>query len=416
MYMKIVNIVAVALVLGICACSNDDTVNGNETNQPEENEQVNETNERQDISLTSVEQQMASCGNDFAFSLYREAAGDKGQAISPLSVIYALGLLNNGAVGETQKQISDVLGYGDTAAANLFCQKMLTASPAMDKLTKVTIANTIFMNKGYGLQADFLKTAAGYYDVQPTTRDFKDGKTLDAINQWASDHTEKMIDKVLDADSFDPSAISYLLNAIYFKGAWSEKFDKQATVEEPFDGGEKVPMMHQQHTFDYTQTADCQALRLPYGNNAYRMTILLPSAGKTVGDVMKGMTAESWKKLQDGMPAQLVDVKLPRFETQSDIDMKEILTAMGITKAFTASADFSRFCNAPAFISTMKHVVHIKVDEEGTEGAAVTNTGFVSSAGNDVKAIDFHANRPFVYVISEQSTGVIFFIGTFAGK
>ena len=411
--MKILKMVSFILLLGVCACSNDDNVNSNEAGQPEEEGQANETNERKDISLTAVEQQLVSGCNDFAFSLYRKAADEKGQVVSPLSVVYTLGLLNNGAVGETQKQINDVTGFKDTEAANLYCQKMLAATPTLDKLTKVTIANTIFMNKGYELLPNFLKTAAGYYDVQPETRDFKDGKTLDVINQWASDHTEKMIDKILDADTFDPSAISYLLNAIYFKGAWSEKFDKLATAEELFNGGKTVPIMHQQHTFDYTQTADYQALRLPYGNNAFRMTILLPTGGKTIGDVLAAMTAESWQKLQDSMPAQLVDVKLPRFETQSEIDMKEILTAMGITKAFTANAEFSRFCNAPAFISTMKHVVHIKVDEEGTEGAAVTNTGWCTSTGEVAQAIDFHANHPFLYVISEQSTGTIFFIGTF---
>ncbi|MBQ8958903.1 MAG: hypothetical protein IJ057_10500 [Bacteroidales bacterium] len=131
---------------------------------------------------------------------------------------------------------------------NDFCKKMLTEAPSLDKMTKVMIGNTIFVNsgQGYELKPSFVEKANTYYNASPESRDFNDGRTLDAINQWASDHTEQMITKALREEEFNPEAVSYLLNAIYFKGEWSMKFNKNETTDEPFNNGEKVPMMHQE--------------------------------------------------------------------------------------------------------------------------------------------------------------------------
>ena len=212
--------------------------------------------------------------NDFAFNLFREVQdGVKSQIVSPISITYALGMLNNGAAGETQAQINKVLGFGDTGAdgINAFCYKMLNMASTLDPLTKVMIANTIYMNKGYELQTEFVKKANTFYNAEPETRDFYDGKTCDVINKWGSDHTEGMIKEVLKMDEFDPDAVSYLLNAIYFKGSWKKKFDKALTMKEAFiHAGETeemtytfADMMHQMTNFEYAETDDCQALRLP---------------------------------------------------------------------------------------------------------------------------------------------------------
>ena len=159
------------------------------------------------IELTCAERQLVEGNNDFAFNLFRQSSDPlKDQIISPISITYALGMLNNGAAGETQAQINKTLGFGETGAdgINTFCQKMLSEAPVLDKLTKVMIANTIYMNKDYALKPDFVKKANDYYQAAPETRDFGDGKTLDVINQWASDHTQKMIEKVLSPDEFNP--------------------------------------------------------------------------------------------------------------------------------------------------------------------------------------------------------------------
>ena len=384
----------------------------------------NENNDRIDISLTRTEQDLVKGNNDFAFNLFRKVTSQKSEIVSPISITYALGMLNNGAVGETQAEINKVLGFGETGAdgINDFCRKMLTEAPNLDKLTKVMIANTIYMNKGYELYPDFLTKAKTYYDAEPETRNFFDGLTRDVINKWGNDHTEGMIPEVLSEDEFDPSAVSYLLNAIYFKGAWAEKFDKGNTKDETFttETGKKkqVPMMHQEHVFNYTENETCQALSLPYGNNAYCMTILLPKEGKTISDVAQTLTTETWQRMKLRMGGFNVDVKLPRFESQSDMGLIEIMSALGMPTAFTQAADFSNFCNAPTHIGLMKQVAKIKLNEEGTEAAAITVIMMELSASgipSEPLRINFYANRPFLYVISEQSTGAIFFIGQYMG-
>ncbi len=384
----------------------------------------NEDNDLKDITLTRAEQELVQGNNDFAFNLFRQVASQKSEIVSPISITYALGMLNNGAVGQTQAEINKVLGFGEAGAQGIndFCRKMLTEAPALDKLTKVMIANTIFLNKNYRLKSDFVNKAKTYYDAEPETRDFYDGKTLDVINQWASDHTEKMIKKILDEDEFDPSYVSYLLNAIYFKGAWGEKFDKNNTKDETFKGytaQTKVPMMHQEHEFNYSETDDFQTLCLPYGNGAYSMTILLPKEGKTIADVLSSLTAEKWQQQYWRMGSALVDVKLPRFESQSSINLTDVMTALGMPSAFDPNtADFSNFCDVPTFIGLMKQVAKIKLNEEGTEAAAVTVIGVKTTAfgPSEPVRVKFHANRPFLYVISEQSTGAIFFIGQYMGS
>lgn len=408
-----------ALILSITACSSD-----SDYEIPSNTDPVVEDNELMSISLTPSEQQLVTNGNDFAFNLFRQVSDEKASIVlSPISITYALGMLNNGADGETLKQINKVLGFSSADEVNDFCKKMLTEAPKLDQLTKVLIANTIFMNKDYVLKTSFVQKANDYYNAQPETRDFGDGKTLDVINQWASDHTEKMIDKVLDADTFDPNAVSYLLNAIYFKGAWTAKFDKSETKDEEFqtDGEQanpKVPMMHQQKTFNYTETEDYQVVCLPYGNEAYNMTILLPCEEKTVSQVLSGLTADNWAKMQKKLAGTRVDVKLPRFESKTDINLIEIMNQLGMPNAFLYDkAEFPNFCNKPTFINLMKQVAKIKLDEEGTEAAAVTIIGTNVACGPEggSSLITFHANRPFLYVISEQSTGAILFIGQYNG-
>ena len=416
--------VAIALMmattLSACNKSDEETKPEEPVSKPE-GPVSNKDNERKFIWLTRAEYDLVNENNNFAFNLFRQVTSDKSEIVSPISITYALGMLNNGAAGETQKEINKVLGFGTAGAdsINAFCRKMLTEAPTLDKLTKVMIANTIYMNKDYELKSDFINKAKTFYDAEPETRDFHDGKTMDVINQWASDHTEKMIDKVLSEDSFNPDAVSYLLNAIYFKGTWADKFDKENTKDETFKGysaDKQVPMMRQEHEFNYLETDDCQALCLPYGNLAYRMTILLPKEGKTINDVLKNLTAESWERYQF-MDRAYVDLKLPRFESMTDVGLNKIMSALGMPRAFDPNlAEFPNFCNVPTFISMMKQVARIKLNEEGTEAAAVTVIGVETTAmPSEPQHVQFFANRPFLYVISEQSTGAIFFIGQYMG-
>ena len=409
----------------VAGCSKDDSNVDNGSIEPQPEPIVTPVELPTSMELTRAELKMVSSSNEFAFNLFRTAQDEtESQILSPISITYALGMLNNGAAGETQQQINKVLGFGDAGAdsINAFCYKMLQMAPTLDPLTKVMIANTIYMNKPYELKQEFVEKAKAFYDADPETRDFHDGKTMDVINQWAADHTEQMITEVLNENTFDPDAVSYLLNAIYFKGSWTSKFDKAETVDEdfqtPIEGEVSLPMMHQQASFDYGETDDYQALRLPYGKGSFVMTILLPK--KDSRAVPQVPTAEAWQQLNWRMYGHKVDVKLPRFESKTDISLKDIMRTLGMPDAFDGGkADFSNFCNTPTYIGMMKQVAKIKLDEEGTEAAAVTVIGVWEAAllpDEPEYVTNFHANHPFLYVISEQKTGAVFFIGQFTGR
>ena len=369
-----------------------------------------------EIELADGEQELINSNNDFAFNLFREARRDTSCVLSPLSITYALGMLNNGADGQTLQEINQTLGFGEAGAdaINAFCQKMLKEANTLDAKTKALLANTIFVNEGLGyrLQDGFIDKVNTYYNAQPQNRDFNDGETMDVINQWASDHTEGMIPTVLDTLTYDPFAVSYLLNALYFKGIWSSPFKADETRYEPFGGGLEVPMMHISKAFGYAENDLYQAVRLPYGDGAYRMDVFLPREGKTVGDVLSALDGSNW---QPKYQHTLLDLKLPRFETSTNQDLNEIMSDLGMPTAFKEEyAEFPYFCNSPVYIGKMFQMAKIKLDEQGTEAAAVTVI-IVAPTSMPPVPKPFYVNRPFLYVISEQSTGTIFFIGQYSG-
>ena len=372
-------------------------------------------NLRHDISLSDDERQLVESNNDFAFRLFSQARGEKSSIMSPLSITYALGMMNNGAAGQTQQEINNVLGFGEAGAdgINNFCRKMLTEAPTLDKETTAEIANTIYVNSGIGyeLQPDFVEKANTYYDATPTALDFYDDATIGIINQWGNEHTHGMIPSIVNENTFNRQATSYLLNALYFKGAWVNKFDKENTCDEAFNGGANVPMMHQKEEFDYTENDLYQAVRLYYGNKAYLMTIFLPSESKTIADVLAAINGKNWQfRCYD---EYIVDLKMPRIKTETDINLVPVMKALGMSTAFTPAAEFPYFGNQSFFIDDMFQKAVIDLDEEGTKAAAIT---YVDGATSVPREVNFHANRPFFYIISEQSTGSIFFIGQYVGE
>ena len=380
------------------------------------------------IELNDNERAFVAQNSDFAFRLFREARNaqssmlnaQSSMVLSPLSITYALGMLNNGATGETQQQINQVLGSvaGDASERcsriNSFCRKMLDETGTLDKETKVLIGNTVFVNEGQGirLQDAFVEKAVSYYDAEPQSRDFADGLTRDVINQWGSDHTNGMIKEVLSEDDFNKEMASYLLNALYFKGTWTNKFKVEDTKKEPFNVSGEVDMMHQNEEFGYKENDLYQAVHLPYGNECFAMTVFLPREGKTIGDLLEKLTANDWYKYFE---SYMVDLALPRFSTDTDQSLKMIMQQLGMPTPFDPkNAEFPYFCNGPTFIAMMKQVTKIEVNEEGTEAAAITTIG--NAATSIPQMATFHADRPFFYIISERSTNTIFFMGQYTGS
>lgn len=365
-------------------------------------------------------------GNAFALNLIDKIndASDEDYIMSPLSMQFLLGMLLDGAEDETAAEICNVLGYGagEVAEVNDYCLSMLSQLPEMDKLTKLNIANAIFLNEICPLKEDYKNTVEKYYDAKVSNLDFSDvpGSTK-KINKWCSDQTNGMIPKILDA--VDPGMLAYLLNAMYFKGQWKEKFSKSATAEETFTDETGVSsqkkMMKLDKRFSYTENDVFQAVRLPYGNGAFSMTVLLPLAGHKVAEITGELrNAGGWKEFVRSMDGYDVDLWLPKFETGFSIVLNDILSEMGMPRAFNPlMAQFRAMSPNALCLGFVKQDAAIKVDEDGTEAAVVSMAGMVGDAAPEPGShVVFHADHPFMYIISESSSGAILFAGRFGGK
>ena len=383
---------------------------------------------RKDIVLTKAQTEFVKANNGFALELFKNVAReekDKSLLISPLSVTIDFGMVNNGAVGQTQQEIYETLGYKESSVEglNAFCQTMMTQSAEVDPSTKLEIANAAVVNKMYpGLKDSFTKTVKSVYEAEVIYKDFSKDNIKKLVNDWCNKKTHGMIPELLK-QPVQASEYAHFLNAVYFKGIWTNKFKKSETNKETFtreDGSKTtVKMMHQKDRFNYGGIPDlCKAVSLPYGNQAYRMTLLLPMEGKTLANLVEKLDASTWSSLR--MTGFDVDIKIPSFETEYFVSLKEILPKMGIKQAFSTNADFSAMSSTPGlYIGDVLHKAKIKVDEEGTEAAAVTDITMLSGAagpGMTLPTYEFHADRPFLYIITEASTGAIYFIGQNTGK
>ena len=367
---------------------------GCKSNEPGEGERVIDMLPKtRSIELTQSQKDFVNKNTDFSFNLFRAInqmpEGQKSNIISPISVTYVLGMLNDGAAGNTAKEITSVLGFGENnkQAVNEFCQKLIQEAPKTDPSVTLKIANTIISNdyRQVRLAPQYQSDMENYYEAEVASLDFSNKtNALNHINGWCNDHTEGMIPKILNENELTKEALLLLMNAIYFKATWTDKFD-----------GDK-----------------------------WSMRVLLPKEGKTIDDVINSLNQESWQEFREMYtwePAT-VDIKIPRFSTAFETDLMKPLSALGAPSMFDSKK--AQFPNISSnfndiYVSLMKQKAAIEVNEEGTKASAVTVAVMGETAigpiGKDMN-IDFHCNRPFVYVIQEASSGTIFFLGTYKGE
>ncbi len=375
------------------------------------------------VKLTAAQQAQVENSNEFAWKFFKEVS--KGEQedvfVSPLSVTYALGMLSNGAVGDTQKEILEGLEFrsGKVDDVNSLCHQLMIESPKLDKSTQLSMANAVVVNKKIQLQPTFQSVVKKQYDALVASKDFGSPATLSFINQWASDHTQGMVPKILER--INPDGVSYLLNALYFKGIWYRQFDKKHTKKEAFtkaDGTKsQVQMMHQKEQFLIGENEMYQTVVLPYGNGSYEMIVVLPREGKKLSDVLVAMNGKQWKDNLKNTYSSEVDLKLPRFTSVYNRELNDVLKLLGMNAMFDPSkANLTKMSAVSSFVSMVLQKAKIEVDEEGSKAAAVTVVETLTTAAPPSRPIMFHANRPFMYAIAEHSTGTIFFMGTYQGK
>ncbi len=407
---------------------------------------VNMVSEVKPIQLTEEQRVFADDNNGFTLYFLKTVnetdRSGRSFIYSPLSITYVLGMVNDAATGNTERELEETLGFheGGIQAVNDYCKNLIDNLPKADTDVELDIANAIFVNKDYTLKPQFVQDMQYYYDAKAEALDFSSSKTLGHINSWCKEKTKGMIPTILD--EVKPEMVSYLLNAIYFKADWTKKFDPKNTKNEMFAtgrGNTEMPMMSQDVYISYVRNETYSAVKIPYGNSLWNMMVMLPEEGKTTDDIINHLVEKGFSDVEDYeslhnsnrvdgvFRTYEVDLKLPRFETASDTKeldggLISLLQQMGIRQAFDNQyAEIPNMCDKPVYIEMMCQKAKIKVNEEGSEATVVTVAGMgeMTSAGPnhevEIPKATFHANRPFVYVIREMSSGVILFVGKFTG-
>jgi serpin B len=371
------------------------------------------------IKLREKSAEIIEADKSFGFELFREVynlSEEDNLMISPLSVSYALGMTYNGAAGTTLEAFRDVLHFEDLTneEVNESYKDLMGQLVTLDDQVEFSIANSIWYRLGFEVLSEFIATNQEYFDAAIEEIDFSDPKTLEIINQWIEDKTNGKIQDMLD---FIPgSAVMYLINAIYFNALWKYEFDKEKTYEDNFmlaDGsGHLTDYMVVNGTFNYTSNEDFRAVELPYGDSAFSMVVMLPSGEKTVSDLIANLDTEHWDSWFDNSSMTNVQVELPKFKYGFKSLLNDPLCNLGLGVAFSGAADFTRIRpSGGLYISRVIHQTFIDVKEEGTEAAAATIVEIREISVIDEGPVIFKADKPFLYLIKENSTGAIVFMG-----
>jgi len=369
-------------------------------------------------ALTSSEQTVLTAANAYSFALWRtinDSLPADNVFVSPLSVSFALGMTLNGANGTTYDEMRSALQFGNVnlAAVDSGYKSLIALLTSLDPSTTMQIANAIFYSQTFAFNSSFTQTVATYFDAEVKPRDFHDLQgTLTAVNAWASTKTNGRIPQVLD--SVDPSAVMYLLNAIYFKGSWRERFDPAETHDGTFHavrGDQSVKLMHRQSKMLYAETSDYQAVDLPYGDSAFTMTVLLPKAGRSVESVAASLTPSAWQSLSASFSQHEVDLTLPKVTLSWKRELSGNMKALGMRAAFADGADFTRMSplGNQLVMSILQQNTFVSIDETGTEAAAVTVGGISVTSAPSVTTV--RVDRPFIFVIRERLSGTVLFMG-----
>ena len=370
-------------------------------------------------ALTTGEQRVIGAANDFSFALFRRlAAAQQNDNVftSPLSASMALGMAMNGAAGPTYDEMRAALGFGATATEAEIGESyksLVTLLRGLDPGVDFRIANSIWYRTGFPVHQSFLDAGRNWFDARVSALDFGSPAAVPTINDWVSSATVGKIPTILETIRVDQ--VMFLINAIYFKGSWRTRFDPARTIDAPFHGvggDQPAKLMYREGRMKYLQTAVFHAVDLPYGNDAYAMTVVLPRDGQSIDTVAASLQSAAWAKWMAQFRDAEVDLHLPRFKLAWERGLIPDLQALGMQAAFVpGGADFTRLSPAgrDLFISVVKQKTYVDVNEEGTEAAAVTNVG-ISLVSAPVR-VPFRVDRPFIFVLRERLSGTILFMG-----
>ena len=360
---------------------------------------------------------ITDANNRFAFDLLNELVKNKEKPntfFSPFSIHSALSMTYNGAAGETQKEMAEVLHMGSHGHDDINRAYASFFSRTLERKYDATlnIGNSLWLKEGYPFLENFVTKTEDYYLAKVSEVDFSDPKAADEINKWVKQKTNGKIEEMIE--NIDANTVAYLINAIYFYGEWEHSFDENQSFEDTFyvRGGnpKKQAFMKQTNQFSYYENEQIQAIDLPYKNNELSMMEMLSKEEIPLEDLYKQLTYEQWNTWVSQFNKQEVSITLPKFKMDYSTNLNKPLINLGLSSAFSGNADFSGMVeNGGVCIDEVLHKSYIEVNEKGTEAAAATSVGMKEMASPVMKVMNI--NRPFFFVIQDNESGIILFMG-----
>jgi serpin B len=361
---------------------------------------------------------VARAYNRFGFELLaqaRQKAAGMNVFLSPAGLAFALSMVQNGAKGETLQQMAATLQVKDIAQVDLNTanKALLDRLTSLDPKLKLEIANGLWTDKNAVIEPEFAAVNKSAFNAEVFSADFKDPAFVKTINDWVSDHTDGKIPQMMQGP-LDPMLRLIVLDAIYFKGAWLDPFDRGRTRDLPFTlaGGLAVqhPRMVRSGEFSYCEDDAFQAVELPYAGGEVSMDVFLPKG--SLDEFLRTFTAENFEQWTGRMESRRGTLELPRFKLQNEYDLKGVLAAMGMPLAFTRQANFSGISQERLYISWVKQKTYVDVNEEGTVAAAATGIGArASMVRREPPAFRMVVDHSFLVVLRERKSGLILFLG-----
>jgi serpin B len=399
----------------------DSEVTDSETDDSDSTSELEVKYQKADEHAADVSKEIVDANSGFAGEIFSALCEEgKNIMISPLSISIALGMATNGASGENLDEMKEVMGFGEMTMEDVNAQffSLISSLIEADKDMVLSIANSVWMDDEFEprVKEAFLSALEDSYAAEPYTLDFADAGAPDTINQWVSDNTNGKIEKIVDQIGAD--TVMYLINAIYFKAAWTVTFDEEKTYEGNFtksDGSTvKADFMTypEDQEFDFYSSGyeddDYSIVRLPYGREKFAFYGIIPNGNGTVDDLIADMKENGIDSYFENLSKGETPVILPKFKFEWEKSLVDVFKSLGMEKAFVEGGFLDIAENGEGiYISDIKHKTFIEVNEAGTEAAAVTSVEF----GETSMPEGFYGYKPFVYIIRDDRSGTILFMG-----
>lgn len=369
--------------------------------------------------------EISSASRDFDFNLLKQAVTESSSSnvvLSPFSVRMALAMAYNGAGGPAEEAMAEVLDFEGSSLeeVNVMMHDLLLSLRQQEEELQLEIANSFWGQKEETFFDDLIQACRDHYGAELQRVDFKDPEIVQVINDWAKDNTHGRIPQIVSDHKLIEDNLAAWMNAVYFKAKWTLQFDEDSTRDDDFilaDGRRiKVPLMRKSAELEYLENEDFQAVCLPYGDRRMGMYVFLPREGKDLNGLYASLNRDNWERWIQAFDKREGTIYLPRFNVGYEIDLTDILKAMGMAPAFEDDYALPKVIESKPWMA-IKLVLHktvIEVNEAGTEGAAVTYVGMVPTCAPPQPSEPFtmKVDRPFFFAIRDNQTGALLFMGS----